>query len=414
MFKNLFFILYVSIVFLACNSPSAEDKKLVWNDCLSVEENIAERALALENDTTFLFLDEVMKNRTVLFLGEAGHSDTTTTQLKVNMINHLNRKGFHSVLFEAAPFISSYVFSSPQYNDSTNDWDIRDFFGLWLEIQPFQSLFEQIKNRQIKAFGIDSHVGFYDIKAVKAILDPYTRDEPFNLDWEKLNESYLHRLVFWEKMSEHEQFEMMQMIDLISIYTQYLINKNGKTIDLEVLVQWIKTINTTFSYILYTEPFDSTMSKSVVRKTLLPFRNRDSQMAENILWITEHFPDEKFTVWAANFHGAKKISQTALPVDSLAYFIYRCTGEIVYDKLGDQFYSLAFTSLNNEPDNPSGLLEEAIAKQTNDAPYAFVDFVPLRFADGFRDKNFDAAMIKKKNGKWLYIFDGIYYIRDQI
>ena len=78
-------------------------------------------------------------------------------------------------------------------------------------------------------------------------------------------------------------------------------------------------------------------------------------------------------------------------------------------------YSLAFTTLNyiDHEDVPAGLLEKAIAKETNNAPYAFIDFEPLRFADGFRDKEFEAAMIKKKSGKWLYIFDGIYYIRDQ-
>jgi hypothetical protein len=353
-----------------------------------------------------------MKNRSVLFLGEAGHYDTATTQIKVNMISYLNDKGVHSALFEITPFISSYVFSCPEYDNFTKDWQIQSFFSMWLGHQPFQSLFEKIKKRQITVFGIDSHAGFHDIRAVRAILHKYTTNEPFILDWDKLDRYYIDRLVLGKEMPEKEQFEMMQMIDSISTYTQYLINKKGKNMDLESLIQWQRNINTMFSYNLYVVPYeDSIWDESFnMRNIELSIRNRDSQMAENILWMTEHFPNEKFTVWSASYHGAKDISLTMHPKDSLLYFIQQCAGEGVYNKLGDKFYSLAITSLQDNSDNPIELLEDAISKQTNDAPYAFIDFVPLRYADGFRDKEFGASMIKKKRGKWLYIFDGIYYI----
>jgi len=144
---------------------------------------------------------------------------------------------------------------------------------------------------------------------------------------------------------------------------------------------------------------------------ILTGRNRDSQMAENINWIMENYPDEKLIVWCANLHAAKDISQTRYPTDSLLYFNFQSTGEALYTRHGNKMYCLAFTSLGKEEEN--GALEKAIVDITNNAPYAFVDFESLRFADGYRDKAFESNVIGKKQGKWLYIFDGIYYIRDE-
>ncbi|MDR0835929.1 MAG: hypothetical protein LBN11_05045, partial [Tannerella sp.] len=199
MLKKTLLILFTGIISFSC-SHSKEEKKPVWNNSLSVEENIAAQALAFDNDSTFPFLDEIMKNRSVLFLGEGSHSDMATIQIKVNMVEYLDNKDIHSVLFEMAPFISSYVFSCPDYDDFTKDWNIQSFFGMWLGIKPFQPLFEKIKNRQIKVFGIDSHAGIDDIKAAQAILHKYSLNEPFDLDWSKLDKYYVDRLVFWKEI----------------------------------------------------------------------------------------------------------------------------------------------------------------------------------------------------------------------
>ncbi|MDR0743605.1 MAG: hypothetical protein LBF05_04520 [Tannerella sp.] len=86
-------------------------------------------------------------------------------------------------------------------------------------------------------------------------------------------------------------------------------------------------------------------------------------------------------------------------------------GESVYAECGDKMYSLAFTSL--EYGERRGTLEREIANITENAPFAFIDFEPLRFAYGYCDQEFESNVIIKKREKWLHIFDGIYYIRDQ-
>ncbi|MDR0733677.1 MAG: hypothetical protein LBF08_06430, partial [Dysgonamonadaceae bacterium] len=255
MLKKSLLILVTGTVFFSCR-PLEGEKKPVWDSNLSVEENVAAQALAFDNDSTFPFLDDIMKNRSVLFLGEAGHNDTTTTQIKVNMISYLNDKDVHSVLFEITPFISSYVFSCPEYDNFTKEWKIQDIFPMWFGHQPFQSLLERIGNHKIKAYGIDCCGGYYDIEAVKLILNKYLDEHLFFLDWNKLQKYYIESVYSQRKIPEKEQFEMMQMIDSISIYTQYLINKTGKNMDLESLIQWQRNINTMFSYNLYVVPYE--------------------------------------------------------------------------------------------------------------------------------------------------------------
>jgi hypothetical protein len=60
-----------------------------------------------------------------------------------------------------------------------------------------------------------------------------------------------------------------------------------------------------------------------------------------------------------------------------------------------------------------GKLELEIAKYTKNAPFAFVDFETLRFAEGYWNKTFNASIRINRDGKFLYCYDGLYYLRDQ-
>ena len=413
-------VLVLSVfTFVSCNiSQNSEEQDQHWDNKLSAEENIASHALAFQSDSVFPFLDELAKTRSVIILGEAGHGDATTMGVKRNMISYLSTKGIKAVAFEGYPFLSCYIFSNKEYSSFTKEWQPESGTkSTWA-----QEMFHEIRyflDNNIKVIGIDVYAGFYDIDAAQIILNKYQKEDPFQMDWKKLKDYYYRKFIYpvyvnqISTISVSEQVELMQMINSISNYTHYLIHKKGKTTDFGALLQWIRNINANFSFIkLFEDNIDIYHNIPI---TTLPFRNRDSQIADNILWQTEYFPKEKFTVWIANYHGVKDISQTINPTDSLLYYIHQCAAEGVYNKLGDKVYSLAFTSLNciGNDNFETGALESAIAKQTGDAPFAFIDFESLRFADGYRDKEFEAAMIKKKRGKWLYMFDGIYYIKNQ-
>ena len=386
-----------------------------WNEEFSIEQNIAKNALALENNTEFHFLDNIVRNRSVLIIGETSHWDYTTIETRIKMIDYLKNKGFSSIALEGAPLLTSYVFSNPKYAELTKNWKINQFWKLNdLRDPKFQPFLESIQNRNIKIWGIDCCWGYYyDIDAVKTILEEYSEHEVLSLDWDRLRHLYFQKFVMIpcrgcpepeDKLSVAEQYELMRMIDKISNHTQFIITSKGTNMDLKIILQWIRNLNMAFSYVEYAY-------LTVGSGANLTNRNRDYQMAENINWIIKNFPKERFTVWTANFHGAKDISQTLHTRDSLLYFSFQSMGETLYAEHENKIYSLAFTSLEEE--RWRGRLEMEIANATENAPFAFINFEPLRFADGYRDKEFESNVIGKKSGKWLYIFDGLYYVRDQ-
>lgn len=404
-YKLLFLVLLA--IFSSCDSTNEKKTISSWNDNLTVEQNIANNAIMFQTDNEFPFLDEIANTKTVIVLGEQDHYDLTTSEVKTNMIKYLQTKGHKYVGLESLSFMSGYLFSNPDYVETTKNWKIEHMWSpVWVKQKSCQPLISAINNKKIKVWGIDSFVNRYDIPAVKAILDKYSSTTlQIDIDWERLEDLYKRKFFHFERSGDSEQYELMRIIDSIVNYTEYLIgiNKETKT-DLLAIIQWVRNINTQFSGTEIEPSMDLIFS--------LANRNRDNQMAENIVWLTEHFPNEKLSIWCANFHGAKDISQTTYPTDSLLYLNMQTMGESVSNKLRGKLYSLAFTSLNYN-NNEKGVLESEISRTTNNAPFAFIDFESLRFVDGYRDKEFDCSIIKKKQGKWSYIFDGIYYIRDQ-
>ncbi len=311
--KFLFLVLLSTLV--SCSSVQKEKATSSWNDNLSTEQNIAKNALPFQTDNKFPFLDEIAKTKTVIVLGEQDHYDLTTSEVKTNMIKYLQTKGHKYVGLEALSFMAGYLFSNPDYIETTKNWRIEYMWSpVWVKQQSCQSIISAINNRSIKVWGIDTFVSKYDIPAVKAILDKYSsKTLQIDINWEQLEDLYKRK--FYNSLSStvSEQYQLMRMIDSIANYTQYLIKMDKeKQVDLLAIIQWVRNVNTQFSGTEIKPSMDLIFS--------LANRNRDNQMAENVNWLTEHFPNEKFSIWCANFHAAKDISQTTYPTDSLLYF----------------------------------------------------------------------------------------------
>ncbi len=396
MYKSQLFILFFCLFAVAgcrkdrINAPA-------WNNSLSVERNVANQAIPLQDSLDFSFLDNIAARKSVIILGEKGHYDQVTATVKCNMINYLSKKGFRSIALENAPFLTTYLFGNPAYREFVKEWSMSQFWGFPSMNKNNEPLLVPMSNGEIRPWGIDVWSGIFDLQAAQEILQRYSKEYKEEIPWERCNRLFYK--IAYKENSVSEFHEYMRIIDKISNTTHHLIAKHGSSNDLKAILQWIRNKNTQVAW--EEDP-----------KSDLNLRNRDMQMAENILWITRNFPDEKLIVWCANFHGAKDISQTTYLPDSLFYFRFQSMGETLYDRLGDKMYSLALTYPEKE-EAETGELEKQIALATGNSPYAYIDFEPLRFAEGFRDQEFNAAMVLKKRGKWLHIFDGIYYIRDE-
>jgi hypothetical protein len=133
-----------------------------------------------------------------------------------------------------------------------------------------------------------------DIDAIKIILNEYMEDMPFQMDWDRLKDIYYRKFIK-DKFKYHipiaveEQVEMMRMIDSIVNYTQYCIEKKGMTNDLTAILQWNRNVNANYSYAtLFEQDIEYYQD---IEKTKYQFKIRDLQIAEIVLWITEHFPN---------------------------------------------------------------------------------------------------------------------------
>ena len=80
-------LLWIVITLLgACDSVDRE-KAVLFDSSLTVEANIASNLITLENNNDFDKLDRFVKDKHIVILGEAGHWNGATFEVKVNWIN---------------------------------------------------------------------------------------------------------------------------------------------------------------------------------------------------------------------------------------------------------------------------------------------------------------------------------------
>jgi len=397
------------------------NKPIKWDKNLSNEQNIATNSVALKSETDLSFLDTTANKNSIIVLGEGGHYELKTTEAKINLINYLKKKAYNSIAMETTSFLSAYVFSNPEYKDKTKDWKAENLISsVWTDQKTFQPLIDMLNKREIKLLGIDGQLGSYDIIAAKTILEKYKNEIPFEIDWNKLRNYYFSRLVFYmmpkeyKPLTKSEEYELMNTINNISNYVGYIVSKNHNTQDLKALMHWIQNVKNAFPYNKYNMVLEGMKTADDVTFVTYIERNRDEMMAKNVIWHAENDPKEKFTVWCANYHGSKDLSQEYNPDDPLLYFSTQTMGEFLSTSpICKKVYTLAITCKNVYKDCNDGKLESAIIKATKNAPFAFIDFGSLRFAEGYWNKTFNASIRVNRDGKFLYSYDGLYYLRDQ-
>jgi len=352
----------------------------------------------------------------VILLGEQGHYDLSTTEVKGNMVKELMKLGFTTIAIEVPSIITPYVYSQKEFSSITASWDLETIMNSpWTRQEEFKPVLELIKNKTLKLTGIDVNIRDYDFEAVQLLLEKYSAGESFNFDWNKFIRLF-YKLAgdAWnnhDSLSFDDQVRYMTMVDDISNRVDYLILKNGPDPDLKAIKQWLRAVNRSF-FEISAMPF--AYYETDMRSIVLSLSNdqRDASMADNVLWHLEHFPKEKIIIWCANFHAAKDISQTRYHDNSLDYYYQQLMGEHLYNKLGNEIYSLAFTSSNNsgEEHHTLGGLEKEISEVIGENEFAFINFRPLRFEPGYRDCRLETEFMRKKYGRWLNIYDGVYYI----
>ncbi len=372
------------------------------------------------NYNDFLFLDNVLKDVDIVFIGEQTHGEGTVTKAKTRLIKYLNSNlGFNTLVFEAS-FYDTYMAGAFIKSMQNKDIILKSAIPpMWYNTKEFEEirniLKEEVTSDSLKLYGIDCQTR------------SLARNTLFNYLGKKL-------------IKNGNQIDSSSLI-LLNKYIWSTPNKNGSYFDnnadsvnvfkyLDNLIEESKNIKS--------KPVGFwTQSLINLRTNLLIniikfnddgpiyYRNniRDKIMAENILWIIgNRNKGDKIIVWSASMHNARNIRLIEEVSDTSFYNNYIPMGQIVYNNIGNKMYSIAFTSstglyqvpyMMNEPVAITSKQVNSIESyfQNNSIEYGFVNLRGTE-TNGFFWENIYSNPHGHKNVKavWPKIHDGIFYI----
>ena len=324
--KKAFFFTIVSVLalFISCETKTNE-------------QQVADKFLAFSDEqASFEPIKTAVKDKRIVILGEAGHADGKTFEIKSKLIEFLNANNEYDVVLEGMGFLDGAVLQGvlpplcidSNYLDVANAW-----YG---QTKEASSLVEAMRSGKVRYWGMDCNPSLGDY-----FLIPYLLASSPSVS------NVLGGSAFDSLMAIHDR--MMGMDTTLTHneldYFDSKMNQARKALEEETDLEKKAILDMTIDNAL-----------AFLRQLRLGFTDwdavnaginiRDRQMAENVEWYLNRFPDRKVIIWTANFHGAKKIDQIMYgkePEPDL-YKKFVLLGEHLENAFPGQVYSLAFTS----------------------------------------------------------------------
>ena len=412
--KTKVFILlvpFVLIVLLACcnNKPvesKISDKFTGYNDYSESFETIA----------------NLIKDKQIVILGECGHGDGRTFEIKSEIVRYLDSIGDYTLILEGMNSFDGAILNKelPVLIINKSGLNIQNcWYGQWSWAKEAAELVDAIDKNQIDFYGMESeptYCSYFQIAYLSNLFysDSIMKQGLFDYNWKKLLEIY-------NKL--HQYNDSLINASDYPYYDSSLLAMRNKLSDNDVSFNKdavLLLIDNMLSFSNLAKcGFSLTCDSCIDCVNMI----RDRQMADNVAWYLNHHPEKKVIIWAANFHGAKAISQIKYgkEPDPELYEKYTLLGEHLANMFPNQVYSIAFTSgcgevgyVNQdesypiEPDSTSvefALLHRGIN-------YGYLDFGSH---PEFEDVPFHSILLGYHNkiGKWAKSFDAIFYIREQ-
>jgi erythromycin esterase len=412
----------------------------------TIESKIASHMIEVKKNTqdTLLdlnFLKEKVKDKSIVFLGEAGHGDGKTFDVKCQIIKYLvENEHYTTVVLEGLDFFLSQIVCGKQGYDTVITHDaqlakadkgirLNDFRMAWIPQWSYSKqtamLVNMVKQAKVKCYGMESHTGFYYYNAyLSRLLEEYSDSTKLNV----LTKSEWATLIrFDNQIEDYNPFAPKFKDDSIELYKKLLgkvlseIEKSKPELNSkgDMLIQSMKNV---FGNIKEFKAYaDTTMEGDIAINNI-----RDSEMYANLAWYMQRHPLEKIIIWAASFHGCEDLGNIKHRLnDSTYYKRTHVMGEYLRKNFNKKVYSIACissegkeglnydTATYNIDSIPENSLEYQMAK-TNYS-YGFIDFESLRNDKELYNKKFHSMILgyKNKEGRWLSAFEGVFYIRKQ-
>ena len=402
--KKAFFFTIVSVLalFISCETKTNE-------------QQVADKFLAFSDEqASFEPIKTAVKDKRIVILGEAGHADGKTFEIKSKLIEFLNANNEYDVVLEGMGFLDGAVLQGvlpplcidSNYLDVANAW-----YGLWSQTKEAAPLVEAMRSGKVRYWGMDCNPSLGDY-----FLIPYLLASSPSVS------NVLGGSAFDSLMAIHDR--MMGMDTTLTHneldYFDSKMNQARKALeeetDLEKKAILDMTIDNALAFLgqlrLGFTDWDAVNAGINIR---------DRQMAENVEWYLNRFPDRKVIIWTANFHGAKKIDQIMYgkePEPDL-YKKFVLLGEHLENAFPGQVYSLAFTSGDGSTgfyyaNDSTAIMPDSTSMEfrlnQRGMEYGFCD---LSQKKDWADMVFNSIVFGDcKSGKWARAFDGIFFMKE--
>ena len=402
--KKAFFFTIVSVLalFISCETKTNE-------------QQVADKFLAFSDEqASFEPIKTAVKDKRIVILGEAGHADGKTFEIKSKLIEFLNANNEYDVVLEGMGFLDGAVLQGvlpplcidSNYLDVANAW-----YGLWSQTKEAAPLVEAMRSGKVRYWGMDCNPSLGDY-----FLIPYLLASSPSVS------NVLGGSAFDSLMAIHDR---MMGVDTTLTHNELdyfdsKMNQARKALeeetDLEKKAILDMTIDNALAFLgqlrLGFTDWDAVNAGINIR---------DRQMAENVEWYLNRFPDRKVIIWTANFHGAKKIGQIMYgkePEPDL-YKKFMLLGEHLEKAFPGQVYSLALTSGGGSTgffyaNDSTAIMPDSISMEfrlnQRGMEYGFCD---LSQKKDWADMVFNSIVFGDcKPGKWARALDGVFFINE--
>jgi erythromycin esterase len=348
-------ILLVVSAFVALGQMhSTSEQKIEWLKKHAIQVRSIEPAD--EDFSDLSLLKELLRNVSLVLLGEESHGDGATFLAKTRLIKFLHKEmGFDILVFESGLYDCSKAWQSFNAGEDITNVFRRGVWGLWSKSQQVDALVSYLDRAH--ALGQPLEL---------AGLDPSLVDSTFGESLVNELRNVVDSIDFPAR--KHERINRF-LTTVQHLTRQDYGSGRMKKPEAEELGSFVSTaselaraIEASSNLTPQDRAFWARLLESIsinARWLTLDFRNpdwalvelRDMQMARNLISLMRHqYPSRKVIVWAASMHIARNLIEIQVQDTALQalYRHKRVMGDDLWKELQGKMYSLGFTAFEGE------------------------------------------------------------------
>lgn len=267
--------------------------------------------------------NDVFREKKIIFLGENGHGVSEIQKLKIKIIKYLHENfGFNKIVFESG--IGEIAIANHyKHNLATKEFLMNSLFDVWHTKELFE-LFKIIQNSELAIFGMDiQYQNHYFHDYIFSIVDNYDHNLAIDFSYAEKTLDTITAGIFMRKKTLPKK----KRLDLIYCRVCILLKEMKKEI---MLSQEIS--ETTYSLILRAIENRMKMLELCLMNFKMYSYYRDKYMFEHLSFLVNNWPEDKFIIWAHNYHIRKNNSL------SKGWLNEKSLGEFYSEKYSDSYH----------------------------------------------------------------------------